>query len=254
MNNDWKNNQNKNQRKIVNLFKKDRFYVILFVCLCIVAGIAAYTNLKPKHKAVSVSETGKRLSKVDEASKDAVKTSKVNNNATTKDQMENAEQVNRSENLKKKDDNPAVSTVSNNVVKQPFVIPVQNGNVVVKFDTWYSKNGKYTSIPGEYIKPNQSTNVTAAMDGIVSSVNGGKVTVLNNEKGYMTVYDNLDEKSIAVKPNTAIKQGQLIGKIGDSNYSNKLITDTSCAYFEIDQKQSDGSYVAVDPEKMISEK
>lgn len=254
MNNDWKNNHNKNQNKVINLLKKDGFYVTLFVCLCIVAGVAAYVNLKPKHKSVSVSQTQQKISKDKVTTKDGIKTAERNEkNNISKEKMENAEQVNKSNNLIKKDSNSTVTTAAT-VNKKVFVNPIQNGNVVMKFDTWYSKNGEYTSLPGEYIKPNQNINVSAAMDGVVTSVVGGKVTISNVNNGYMTVYDNLDEKSIAVKPNSSVKQGQLLGKIGDSNYSNKLITDTSCMYFEIDQKQNDGSYLSVDPDKMLNVK
>lgn len=254
MNNDWKNSHNKNQNKVTNLLKKDGFYVTLFICLCIVAGVAAYVNLKPKHTSVSVSKTQTKVSKQTKTTKDGIKTAERNEkNNISKQRMENAEQVNKSSNLIKKDSNSSVST-SATAVKKLFVNPVQNGSVVMKFDTWYSKNGKYTNLPGEYVKPNQNINVTAAMDGVVKSVAAGKVTIANESNGFITVYDNLDEHSIAVKPNDNVKQGQLLGKIGDSNYSNKLVTDTSCAYFEIDQKQKDGSYMAVDPEKMLNVK
>jgi len=256
MNNDWNKNQNKSQSKFINLFKRDGFYIALFVCLCIIAGVAAYVNLKPKNKAVSsVKQTQQKLTKSQEKSKTSMRASKgEEKNNTASKNIENAEQVNKNTNLSKKTEQDSVSASTNNVAKKFFVKPVQNGSVAVKYDTWYSKNGKYTNIQGEYIKPDKDTNVSAAMDGIVKAVDGGKVTILNEKNGYITIYDNLDEKNIAVKANDSVKQGQIIGKIGDSNYSNKLITDTSCIYFEIDQKQNDGTYLAVDPEKMLNTK
>ena len=256
MNNDWNKNQNKGQSKFSDLFKKDGFYIALFVCLCIIAGAAAYVNLKPKSKNVSsVKQTQQKSNKSEEGSKTSMKLSKdkEKNNAASKN-IENAEQVNKNTNLTKKTEQNSVPASTSNVVKKFFVKPVQNGNVAVKYDTWYSKNGKYTTVQGEYIKPDKDINVSAAMDGIVKSVDGGKVTVLNENNGYITIYDNLDEKSIGVKINDSVKQGQVLGKIGDSNYSNKLLTDTSCVYFEIDQKQKDGTYLAVDPEKMLNTK
>lgn len=256
MNNDWNKNQNKGQSRFVNFFKKDGFYIALFVCLCIIAGAAAYVNLKPKNKNVSsVKQTQQKLTKSHESSKTSMNLSKgeEKNNAASKN-IQNAEQVNKNTNLSKKTEQNSVPASTSNVVKKFFVKPVQNGSVAVKYDTWYSKNGKYTNVQGEYIKPNKDMNVSAAMDGVVKAVDGGKVTILNDKNGYITIYDNLDEKNIAVKANDTVKQGQILGKIGDSNYSNKLITDTSCVYFEIDQKQKDGTYLAVDPEKMLNTK
>ncbi|MFL0250477.1 peptidoglycan DD-metalloendopeptidase family protein [Clostridium neuense] len=256
MNNDWNKNQNKNQSKFINLFKKDGFYIALFVCLCIIAGVAAYVNLKPKSRSVSsVRQTQQKVDKSHKDSKTSMKLSKdeEKNNAASKN-IENAEQVNKNTNLTKKTEQNSVPASTSNVVKKLFVKPIQNGSVAVKYDTWYSKNGKYTNVQGEYIKPDKDMSVSAAMDGVVKAVDGGKVTILNDNSGYITIYDNLDEKSIAVKPNDSVKQGQSLGKIGDSNYSNKLITDTSCVYFEIDQKQKDGTYLAVDPEKILNTK
>lgn len=256
MNNDWNKNQNKNQSKFINLFKKDGFYIALFVCLCIIAGVAAYANLKPKSRSVSsVKQTQHKMNKSNKDSKTSMKLSKDEvKNGTVNKNIENAEQVNNNTNLTKKTEQNSVPASTSSVVKKLFAKPIQNGSIAVKYDTWYSKNGKYTNVQGEYIKPDKDMNVYAAMDGVIKSIDGGKVTILNDSNGYITIYDNLDEKSITVKPNDSVKQGQNLGKIGDSNYSNKLITDTSCVYFEIDQKQKDGTYLAVDPEKMLNAK
>lgn len=256
MNNDWNKNQNKVKNKFGNLFKKDGFYIALFVCLCIIAGVAAYVNLKPRSKNVSfVKQTQHKITKSHDSSKTSMNLSKgeEKNNEASKN-IQNAEQVNKNTNLIKKTEQNSVPASTSNVVKKFFVKPVQNGSVAIKYDTWYSKNGEYSNVQGEYIKPDKDMNVSSAMDGVVKAVDGGKITILNEKNGYITIYDNLNENSIAVKANDTVKQGQILGKIGDSNYSNKLITDTSCVYFEIDQKQNDGTYLAVDPEKMLNTK
>ncbi|AAK80803.1 septal ring factor EnvC (AmiA/AmiB activator) [Clostridium acetobutylicum] len=247
MNNDWKNNKSNKQSRVMDFLKRNAFYIVLFLCLCIIGAVSIYMNIKTNTKSVSVNQPSQKSTLQNKN-----KTSKVTDKGNAaKEKIENAKQVNQNQNLIKKDTQSTTQASSNNVVKKSFMEPIQNGNIVVKFDTWYSKNGKYTSIPGEYISPSKDSNVIAACDGVVKAIDAGKVTISNDQTGYTTVYDNLDEKSITVKPNDNVKQGQTIGKIGDSNYSNKLITDTSCLYFEIDQKQNDGTYLAVDPEKIL---
>ncbi|PJI09162.1 MULTISPECIES: M23 family metallopeptidase [Clostridium] len=244
MNNDWKDNK---QNKVTDFLKRNVFYIVLFLCLCIIGGVSVYMNIRSNTKSVSVGNQSKVKSKV----QSKCKTSQVSNNGNAaKEKMENAKQVNQNQNLIKKD-SQAAQTSTANIAKKSFVEPVENGKIVVKFDTWHSKDGKYTNIPGEYISPSKNSNVVATCDGVVKGIDGGKVTILNAQNGYTTVYDNLDEKSISLKVNDNVKQGQVLGKIGDSNYSNKLITDSSCLYFEIDQKQKDGTYLAVDPEKIL---
>ncbi|URZ15038.1 M23 family metallopeptidase [Clostridium felsineum] len=245
MNNDWKNKQNNKENRVINFLKRNAFYIVLFCCLCIIGAVSIYMNIKNNTKSVSMNQPKQK--NVTQSKNEVSKTTDKGNAA--KEKIENAKQVNQ--NLMKKDTQPTAPAAANNVVKSTFLDPLKNGNIVVKFDTWYAKNGKYTNIPGEYISPSKELNVLATCDGVVKNVDNGKVTIVNDQTGYTTVYDNLDEKSISIKPNDNVKQGQTIGKIGDSNYSNKLITDSSCLYFEIDQKQKDGTYLAVDPEKIL---
>lgn len=247
MNNDWKDNKNNKQNKVMNFLTRNVFYIVLILCLCIIGGASVYMNIRSNTKSISVGNQSKVKSKIQSKSK----TSQANNNGNAvKEKMENAKQVNQNQNLIKKNSQTAQASTAN-IVKKNFIEPIENGKIVVKFDTWYSKNGKYTNIPGEYISPSKNLNAVAVCDGVVKSIDNGKVTISNVQNGYTTVYDNLDEKSISLNVNDNVKQGQVLGKIGDSNYSNKLLTDSSCLYFEIDQKQNDGTYLAVDPEKIL---
>lgn len=84
---------------------------------------------------------------------------------------------------------------------------------------WASTNGSHTGV--DYAMP-VGTPVTSAYDGIVSAVNlnadYGTSVMVDNANGTQAIYAHLSEKT--VKVGDQVKQGQRIGKSGQSGNAN----------------------------------
>lgn len=199
--------------KTSNFFKKEGFYVILFVCLCIVATVAAVTskNAKSTQKPPVANE----------------QTSNEGNKQTAliddqlKNDYQNALEV-------KKNSNTGI-TVPNNgsaavasIVDTKFVKPVE-GTLARPFseDPVWSDTTE-TSRPnfGLDIKADLGKDVYAVLDGKVEEVGDSKLgygmqVVINHQNGLKTEYANLDPNSIVAKGKT-VKKGEKIGKVGNT--------------------------------------
>lgn len=237
-----------------NLFKRDGFYVVLFLCLCVVVGVATYVNTSSKQKTSSLSKPQNSVSVIDKSKSGAVNSTMnsdlAKDNKSNKDDMANA-------NLVKKE------ATKNNTVSVPtsaavltMVKPV-NGTIALGYT---GTDGSMAmgldkvsrTILGEYIKvSNKSVPVYAAIGGTVLSVDGGRIVILSKDKKLKTVYDNLEPSSISLKQNAEITQNSKIGVIGDSDNAKDRIVDCDHLYFEIDEKQSDGNYKDVNPQNYI---
>ncbi len=253
--NDLLNKQpNKNNR--LSFFKKDGFYLILFLCLCIIAGVATYVNTKPKSNSVAKQENKLSLNnkkvKAKAKAKTNVNTAKtdISKDDSKKTNMDNA-------NLAKTDtakNNPSV--VTNAPVVTTVVAPIKgviaqgytgtDGAMAVGLDK------VSRTILGEYIKvDNLGIPVYSSVNGTVSVVESGRITVLSKDNKLKIIYDNLEPSSIKLKTGDAVNQNTQIGLVGDSDNAKDRIVDCNHLYFEIDEKQQDGSYKDVNPQNYI---
>lgn len=259
---------NNNQGK--KFFKKEGFYVILFVCLCVVAVIAAIT-IGNKKVAVNPSSTKKQLSKNN--------TKYINNRPDNALLVENTDKNNK--------------IVADNKTKANVKIEIHDSGKVLPKTTSVSKPLRleftnpvkgtlaraYSEIPEYYatgsserniiyrenlgidIKADVGTPVFAAADGIVEEVGEnlksyGTMVVIDHGNGLKTVYSNLD-KNVEVKEKQKVKKGQEIGKVGNTTLRSAYEKYGAHLHFSI--LQGNGSYEElsnankfIDPAKYVT--
>lgn len=245
-----------------SFWKKDGFYVILFLCLCVVAGVATYVNTNTKDKSSSLSKQETKVS-LNDQNKKTVNDAKTTESAKTNTAKDDSKKTSvDNANLVKKDD--AKNNAEKNKVSVPtsttavvsMVTPV-NGTIAqgytgVEGAMAVGLDDVSRTILGEYIKVNnKGVPVYSAMSGTVSSVNGGNVVIISKDGKLKTTYDNLEPSSVSIKAGDSIAQNSKIGVIGDSDNAKDRIVDCDHLYFQIDEKQSDGSYRDVNPQNYI---
>jgi murein DD-endopeptidase MepM/ murein hydrolase activator NlpD len=204
--------------KSSNFFKKEGFYVVLFVCLCVVATVAAVTA------------RSNRLAKIDPPVAEQPKDKGTDVAVTTDDNKtnpDNALQVNKETPsgtiTVPKDGSAAVSKTVDTKFSKPVsgVLAREYTTDVVycsTIDTWKTVNGID-------IIAAAGTKVVAVLDGKVEKVENdktelGQYVVINHQNGLKTIYANLDEKlSANIKVGAMVKKDQQIGVVGSTRGS-----------------------------------
>jgi len=206
--------------KTSNFFKKEGFYVILFVCLCIVATVAALT-----------SRTNKKVEKPPVANEQAI------NDKTTTGLIAEEPTVKYPDALEVKTDNKntgktqaqtsstgkntkSTAVSSNN--STTFAKPVE-GTLVRPFTedpVWSDTTNSFRTNFGVEIKADLGKDVVAALDGKVISVGDSKEgfgmeVIIDHQNGLKTYYSNLDDKVLVTK-GQSVKKGDKIGKVGNT--------------------------------------
>lgn len=203
--------------KSSNFLKREGFYVILFVCLCIVATVAA------------VASKNNKIVKAPTPTKVVVKdVPKITDGADLV--PDNAIQVKKPTNIEAVKTPEAVASVSKTVGMTGCKLPI-SGKVVVPYSSENSimvnsteKSQSYKKIFGMIIQCNNATTdyVCAVLEGNVDKViadnfGDGVKVIVNHGNGYKTVYANLDPKALVVKEGQKVKQGDKLGKTGNSS-------------------------------------
>lgn len=200
--------------KTLNFLKKEGFYVILFVCLCVVATVAVLTsknnktnNAQVQQSTVSQEKQGKQTAKADNESS-------LN--------YDNALQVKKG--TKAEANTPKEGEASkgvSNSTSVAFQKPV-DGSIARGYSedpVYWESTGSYRANLGYDIKASIGKPVLAAMDGKVEEVNSatqdGVQVIVNHQNGLKTVYSNLDPKVKVTKGQT-ITKGTAIGTVGKS--------------------------------------
>lgn len=221
---------NKFSNKTSNFFKREGFYVVLFLCLCIVATVAVVTtrnNQKVKEKAP--------LAKV-EQKKEVVNVPK------------SAEKplVDRDNALSVKGDNKTNTTAKDNT-KTTAVSSVSNVKFVKPVEGTLARG--YSNVPNEYFQSTESSRmheaidikcdigkaVVAVMAGKVEKIsfdNDGWKVVINHENGLKTVYANLEEK-VSVKEGQKVDKGQQLGRVGNTTLNTAYEKYGSHLHFQV---------------------
>jgi murein DD-endopeptidase MepM/ murein hydrolase activator NlpD len=204
--------------KSLNFFKKEGFYVILFVCLCIVATAAVL---------VAKTRTGKTPVKTQAQTKSQTETPIVTEVPSTSVQnaLEVKEETNSATTATQTPQTTETKTAAvSNVIDTTFAKPV-DGSLVRPYSEqpvmWKSSSSSssvtYRPNFGIDIKADLGKPVIAVMDGIVKEVTQGQdgvqITIYHPQNGLKTVYANLDAK-VSVTVSESVKKGSTIGKIG----------------------------------------
>ncbi|ERI89459.1 peptidase, M23 family [Clostridiales bacterium oral taxon 876 str. F0540] len=202
--------------KTSNFFKKEGFYVILFVCLCIVATVAAVTSrtakkaVKPPVAQEQANNTKPTGVIAEEPTVDYPGALQVKKPNTTTN-------ANNNVNVPK----TGTAAVSSSVDTK-FAKPVEGtlARAYSEDPVWSDTTETYRPNFGIDIKADLGKDVFAALDGKVEEVGDskegyGKQVVINHQNGLKTVYANLDP-SITVTKGQTVKKGAKIGKVGNT--------------------------------------
>jgi murein DD-endopeptidase MepM/ murein hydrolase activator NlpD len=210
--------------KSSNFFKREGFYVILFICLCIVATVAVVATRNSNH--VKNTPIKNEVNKQGSSNGNKSKLALDNSTDKSKEDVADAKQVqgkvqkanieipdNQAKNNQK--ENAAGSASS----KIEFVKPVE-GLLARAFSdgqpVYWDSIKTYRENNGIDIQANIGKAVVAAYGGVIESVNydrdGEKITI-KHDNGLRTIYSNLNEKVMVVKGQT-VKAGTQIGTVG----------------------------------------
>lgn len=240
-------NKKSNRNKVSGFLKKDGFYLVLFLCICVIAGVTTYVNTRSKANSELKQQVSLNHNKT---TKKNVSQKNLSKDYSKKTNMDNA-------NLAKKkveNNNSAVSASAGvaTTVAAPVKGTIAQGYTGTDASMAVGLDNVARTILGEYIKvDNTGIPVYAAVTGTVSSVDGGRVVILSKDSKLKVICDNLDPASVKVKSGDSVDANNEIGLVGDSDNAKDRIVNCNHVYFEIDEKQSDGSYKDVNPQNYI---
>lgn len=209
--------------KIKSFLKGKAFYVILFVCLCIVGTTAVITT----KSSIKNNEQASNL--VDKENKEVAQNQ--DNSAT---QYKDAELVEDKNNKDEQEfvivdtideENSSVQTSS--TPSELFINPVTNGVVTRNYDITPRLNDEKTSATvykGIDIEASVGTDVKTIADGTVIDAGKGDskegyYVVIQHADGFVSSYGNLAE-NLAVAIGDAVTQGTILGEIGNTIQNN----------------------------------
>lgn len=210
--------------KSSNFFKREGFYVVLFICLCIVATVAVVATRNSSH----VKNTPIKNEVNKQGSSNGKKSNLALDNSTDKSQEDVADAKQVQAKVQKADikipDNQAKNdqkedAAGNTSSKIVFVKPVE-GLLARAFSdgqpVYWDSIKTYRENNGIDIQANIGKAVAAAYGGVIESVtydrDGEKITI-KHDNGLRTIYSNLNEKVMVVKGQT-VKAGAQIGTVG----------------------------------------
>ncbi|EYE89884.1 hypothetical protein Q428_00665 [Fervidicella metallireducens AeB] len=248
-------------KKSSKLFEKEGFYIILFVCLCIVAVTAVYISRQNKditsqpgtNKIVEEKETSKKpvqneADPVINPSNNTTETLNNTNNTSSISTTKPSTEKNTA--VVKKDSNP----------KFKMIMPVE-GDIVKGFDKEQLQESKtmqqWETHEGIDIMCDMGTEVKAAQSGKVVEVNQdntilhgtksgfGVTVVIDHGNGVRSYYCNLNE-NVKVKVNDVVKKGQVLGVVGDTSIREAVSIEGSHLHFTV-KKKVNKEYVTVNP-------
>lgn len=202
---------NNKLNKVSNFLKKEGFYVVLFVCLCIVATVAGVTIKNNKDMKSAQLEQNKL----------AEQTTKTNSSVNYQDALQVKEDA--------KADSSTKTQKVNTTADIKFIKPVE-GTIARAYSedpVYWESTRSYRANLGYEIKAQVGKPVVSVMEGKVESIDStsaeGVKVVINHQNGIKTVYSNLDAK-VKVTVGQSIKQGAEIGLVGktslNSSYEN----------------------------------
>lgn len=207
----------KYKQKVKEFFRKEGFYVVLFLCLCLVATVTAISykvsNQDKVQTEAAKSSDNSEIS-ANSQEKDKVTSEIPNAERVAKDKAEEKVTVTDGENTTE-----ATKSVSASVDVK-FIKPIEGsllrGYTYPKPVRVDDKNQR--TIRGIDIEAKVGTEVKAAAEGVVESVgnNGveeGMTVVIIHANGIKTKYTNLDSE-VSIKKDDKVTSNTVIGKVG----------------------------------------
>ena len=251
-------------KKSSKIFDKEGFYIILFVCLCIVAVTAVYMSRNNARIAKKNMEQQKQLQQSEPVDNGPELAEKETNKSTPVMQQpvkNTPSSKNNSKDVVKT--NSTVKKTSSVSISVKLTMPV-NGEVYKKFDkdklVLSQTMQQYETHEGIDIRCELGTEVKASADGKVVTVDkndeklipgtgnktgyGARVEI-DHGNGIITVYCNLAD-DIKVKVGDKVKKGQVIGVTGDTSVREAVAIEGSHLHFVV-LKKTGKDYEPVDP-------
>lgn len=207
---------NKNlKERAKKLFRKEGFYIALFLCLCILLaiGTVSYKMMSSKNEVNKTEDTNKEL------------TLNSSNDEKAINEVQNAERVENVQDNKESNNNNTKAEKSTTVAtnnKVSFINPIDG--VESRKYTYPApvkmEEGSFRTVRGVNIQANIGTDVKAAADGVVdfaenTGVEEGVVVEIKHANGLKTRYGNLDA-NLSVKNGEKVTANQVIGKVGET--------------------------------------
>lgn len=190
-------------KKTSNFFKKEGFYLILFICLCIVATVAAITAQNQKNAKNLALKESQVSGQPANSYTNALEVKKSNTDA-----------VNATNSAEK---TAPVSKTIDTSYMQPVVGTLARAYSVDP--VYWESTGTSRPNFGIDIKCGLGKSVFAVRDGkvekvTVNSQDGVEITI-NHQDGIKTIYSNLNLKE-NVKEGQIVKKGTVIGTVGNT--------------------------------------
>ena len=224
-----------NKDKVKDFFRREGFYFILLICLCIVAVVAAFTIKKNNELNQSDNHNNEFTLNVEDSTSDSTETSR--NEIPNADRVENGDNVadgsNESEEVANNEevndytevaDNTEDVSVSATVTEVVFQLPLE-GTVSREYKEMVRLQDNESGTVdrtrrGIDLSASVGTAVKAAAEGKVievsKSTEDGNFIVIEHTNGLKTKYANLDgEVSVAV--GDTVSAGDEIGVVGNSS-------------------------------------
>lgn len=224
--------------KTSNFFKKEGFYVVLFVCLCVVAAVAAVTsrNTKSPVKPPVVQDEQVKDTKSNPIVAEGP-TENYDNALQVKENTTPSKSTTANKNAGTKTSSGSSAAVSK-TADTKFVKPVE-GTLAQAYSedpVWSESTNTYRPVFGINIKADLGKEVVAALDGKVLEVGEGEygnyVAIYHSQNGLTTVYANLD-KDVKVAKDKSVKKGDVIGKVGNGSLRTGYEKYGSHLHFEV---------------------
>jgi murein DD-endopeptidase MepM/ murein hydrolase activator NlpD len=268
--------------KLAKFFDKEGFYIVLFLCVCVVAITAVWVSrsgVKETPEQNNVSDVKENTTTDNTPIKEAatVNDAKEKTPATSDSKATTTQQQDNSSNK------VAASTTGISTPAKTTSVPVSfklgdpvkdgisKGNTLRDYSPeepvcFEYPNYEWRTHAGLDVKGAEGTEVFASADGKVVDVRDdndsagglGWTVVIDHNNGYQTVYSNLGEL-LDVSKNQTVKKGQKIGSIGSTSiYEMDAVAASSDEpllshlHFEVLKKGNDNTYSNVDPKQYLT--
>lgn len=252
------------REKLAKLLEKDGFYIILFICVCIVAVTAVITSKGNLSKARNIAEKNEDELIILDNEPDEEEILQISKRVEEKKEDVNAEEEVEAvkeepkeeevtEETNSKEEALAKETMATSKGESSFemVAPV-NGTVGTAYSEdklVYSETlEEWTAHRGVDIMADEGTLVVAALSGTVQEVYDdplwGKVVIIDHGNDLLTKYANLSQ-DVSVQEGVKVGKGDVIGKIGKTAKIEMLMKPH--LHFEVIENG-----ISVNPSKYLS--
>lgn len=237
--------QNK-KNKIKEFFKKEGFYVVLFVCLCVVAVVATIATRSTSNETV---ENTNNEFTLDVSDKDTASTNNSNTNNSKSDNKSDEKKNEDSKTTNNKEEDVQTST---GTIETVLYFPVEGTLTRGYQEAMYSDSKTEARVDSSiHIAIEQGTDVKAAGAGEVievakDSADRGAYVKVKHTDGRVTVYGNLAPE-ILVNKGDQVTNATVLGKVGSTSklYSNSELKDD----LQFELYRADGS--VMDPTRIF---